>query len=136
MRVDFCRNISLHESESAVASSTRPGVRRTTGPSDRPPFHPRSVPDHVSSTPSNNLRLICLAETPRYLSWMGKNDEAWAVIRKIHHDPTDPIDASARAEFIQITKQVEHDRKQKAGYIEMFTKPSWRRRSLLVMFLL
>ena len=77
-----------------------------------------------------------LKETPRYLSWIGKNDEAWQVIKRIHHDPTDPADSAARAEFIQITRQVEYDKNEKAGYIQMFTKPSWRRRSMLVMFIM
>jgi hypothetical protein len=74
-------------------------------------------------------------ETPRYFSWVGKSDEAWNVIKKLHHDPNDPSDAAARAEFLQITRQVEFDREQKSGYIQMFKKPSWRRRCLLVMFL-
>ena len=77
-----------------------------------------------------------IPETPRYLSWLGKDDEAWGVLRDIHHDPQDSTDAAARAEFIQITRQVAHDKQMKSGYLQMFTQPSLRRRSLLVMFLL
>ncbi|PMD47956.1 general substrate transporter [Hyaloscypha variabilis F] len=76
-----------------------------------------------------------IPESPRYLAWIGQNAEAWAVIQRIHNDPSDPSNSFAHAEFTQIVRQVEHDKEQKAGYIQMFLKPSWRRRSLLVMFL-
>jgi MFS family permease len=75
-------------------------------------------------------------ESPRFLAWKDRNEEAWAVVQKIHHDPNDPEDSSARAEFLQISKQVQFDRQQKAGYWQMFKKPSWRKRSLTVIFLL
>ena len=66
----------------------------------------------------------------------GRNEEAWRILQKIHHDPRDAAQSAAKAEFIQITKQVELLAHQKTGYIQMFTKPSWRRRSILVLFLL
>lgn len=77
-----------------------------------------------------------MPETPRYYSWSGRNDDAWRVIQRLHHDPNDPGDTAAWAEFVQITKQVEFDKGQKAGYIEMFKKPSWRKRSILVLFIM
>lgn len=81
------------------------------------------------------LSLTALTESPRYLAWVDRNAEAWAVIQRIHNDPSDPTNSFAHAEFTQIVRQVEHDKGQKAGYIQMFAKPSWRRRSLLVIFL-
>ena len=81
-------------------------------------------------------RLKFCIETPRYLVWINKHDEAWRVIKKIHNDPNDPTDATARAEFVQITRQVDFDKEQKAGYVQMFVNPSWRNRSFLVMFLM
>lgn len=75
-------------------------------------------------------------ETPRYLIMVDKHDEAWQVLQRLHHDDTDPTDAAAHAEMIQITRQVSFDKQQKAGYVEMFRKPSWRKRSVLVMFLM
>jgi hypothetical protein len=77
-----------------------------------------------------------LPESPRYLCWIGKNDEAWPILQKLHHDAADPTEAAAHAEFIQISKQVEFDKTMKAGYLEMLKKPSWRHRSLLVLFLM
>ena len=77
-----------------------------------------------------------LPESPRYLCWVGKSDEAWSIIQRLHHDPTDTSDAAAHAEFVQISRQVEFDKTMKAGYLEMFKRPSWRHRSLLVLFLM
>ncbi len=81
------------------------------------------------------LIIRCVTESPRYLCLKGKTTEAWEVIRRIHHDPTDPGDTAAHAEYTQIVRQVEFDKEQPGGYIEMFRKPSWRRRSLLAMFI-
>ena len=41
-----------------------------------------------------------------------------------------------RAELTQIVRQVEYEKELGAGFVQMFTIPSWRRRTLLVMFLL
>ncbi|RDL36075.1 uncharacterized protein BP5553_06687 [Venustampulla echinocandica] len=80
--------------------------------------------------------LFFIPESPRYLVWVNKHDEAWPVLQRIHNDPSDPTDAIARAELTQITRQVDFDKEQKAGYIQMFIKPSWRKRSILVMILM
>jgi hypothetical protein len=58
------------------------------------------------------------------------------VISRLHHDPTDPLESAARAEHTQIVRQAAHDKAINTSYLEMFRKPSWRRRSLLAMFLL
>ncbi|OAL40692.1 hypothetical protein AYO20_00428 [Fonsecaea nubica] len=75
-------------------------------------------------------------ESPRYLCWRGRHEEALQVIQRLHRDPDDPTNSSAQAEFIQIRAQVEKDKEQKSGYVRMFTKPSWRKRSLLVLFIM
>jgi hypothetical protein len=67
---------------------------------------------------------------------MGKREEAWEVIKHLHMSPSDPSDDSARAEFTQIVRQVEHDKEEAAGFIAMFKRPTWRRRSLITLFLL
>ncbi|KAJ9609817.1 hypothetical protein H2200_006146 [Cladophialophora chaetospira] len=81
------------------------------------------------------IGLPFIPESPRYLCLKNKPTEAWEVLRKIHHDPEDPSDSAAHAEFVQITRQVDFDKEQKAGYIEMFRNPSWRKRSLLTIFI-
>ncbi|KAI1627054.1 general substrate transporter [Exophiala viscosa] len=78
--------------------------------------------------------LSFVSETPRFLVWRGQREEAWRVIKKLHYDPADPQDEGARAEFTQIVRQVEFDKEQNTSFIQMFKKPTWRRRSLLAMF--
>ncbi|KAL4866582.1 general substrate transporter [Aspergillus spectabilis] len=82
------------------------------------------------------LGLPLIPESPRYLALVGKKDEAWEVVRTIHRDPRDPEDEAARAEYTQIVRQIEFDKELGYGYLKMFTRPSWRRRTFLAMFLM
>ncbi len=75
-----------------------------------------------------------VTESPRYLVWREKREQAWDIIRKLHHDPSDPTEEAARAEFTQIVRQVEFDKEANVSFYQMFKKPSWRRRSLAAMF--
>ncbi|KAH8693584.1 general substrate transporter [Talaromyces proteolyticus] len=79
--------------------------------------------------------LYFIPESPRYLTLIGKNDEAWQVLQKIHHDPYDPEDSAAHAEHSQIVRQIAFDKELDTGWIQMLTKPSWRRRCLLAFFI-
>lgn len=74
------------------------------------------------------------SETPRYLVWSGHNEQAWTVLRRLHHDPDDPEDRAAHAEFTQIVLQVEHDKENGGGFIQILKRPSLRKRALLVIF--
>jgi hypothetical protein len=94
------------------------------------PFIPGRPPSTLSL-----IRLTSPSESPRYLCLKNRSSEAWEVLRRIHHDPDDSADSAAHAEFVQITRQVDFDKEQKAGYIEMFKKPSWRKRALLTIFI-
>lgn len=77
-----------------------------------------------------------IVESPRYLCWVEKNDEALKVLERLHNYKKDPVNSAAHAEFLQIKAQVVIDKEQKSSYVRMFTKPSWRRRSLLVIFIM
>jgi GNAT superfamily N-acetyltransferase len=77
-----------------------------------------------------------IPESPRWLIWNDRLDEAWVVIQRVHHDPSNPTDTAAHAEFIQIKAQVEHDKQFKATYLQMFTHPSWRRRTILAILVI
>lgn len=66
----------------------------------------------------------------------GKKEEAWEVVRTIHRDSCDPEDTAARAEYTQIIRQTDFDNELGYGYMKMFTRPSWRRRTFLAMFLM
>jgi MFS family permease len=80
--------------------------------------------------------LYWIPESPRYLAWVDRKDEAWEVLRKLHYDPTDPAEEAAHAEFQQIVLQVEFDKQQPVSYWNMFKIPTWRRRSLISVFLM
>jgi len=68
--------------------------------------------------------------------WKGQREQAWMILKRLHHDPRNASEADAEAEFTQIVRQVEVDKEEKPTFYKMFTKPSWRRRSILVFFLL
>jgi MFS family permease len=75
-------------------------------------------------------------ESPRWLVDRNRKEEAWTVVRRLHHDRDDPSEMAARAEYTQICEQVEHDKQYNVSYWQMFARKSWRKRSLLVLFML
>ncbi|KAJ9604753.1 hypothetical protein H2200_010867 [Cladophialophora chaetospira] len=77
-----------------------------------------------------------IPESPRFLVWKGQRERAWLILKRLHHDPRNASEADAKAEFTQIVRQVEVDKEDEPTFYKMFTKPSWRRRSVLVFFLL
>ncbi|OQU95925.1 hypothetical protein CLAIMM_02080 [Cladophialophora immunda] len=80
---------------------------------------------------------VCFVpESPRYLIWRGKTEQAWDVLKRLHHDPSSPSEADAKAEYTQILRQVEMDKDENPSYWKMLRKPSWRRRSLSAFLLL
>lgn len=76
-----------------------------------------------------------IPESPRWLVSVDRNEDAWDIIKKIHHDPLVENDSAARAEYIQIVKQVSYDLTLGTTYLDLFKKRSWRNRSLTVLFL-
>ena len=59
-----------------------------------------------------------------------------ALLSPPYHDINDPEEEAAHAEFRQIVLQVEHDKQHPVTLVNMFRKPSWRRRTLTAIFLL
>jgi hypothetical protein len=78
-----------------------------------------------------------LPESPRWLVQNNRTDEAWTVVRRLHLIADDPNDTVAHAEYTQVCEQVAYDKQfTNVGYAALFRKPSWRKRSLLVIFVL
>ncbi|KAK5064580.1 hypothetical protein LTR84_000413 [Exophiala bonariae] len=79
--------------------------------------------------------LVCLVipESPRFLLMKGRIEEAREVVFKLHARKDDPDNAFARSEFYQMTKQAEIDRELEPGWMEMFRRPSYRKRSFIAM---
>lgn len=62
-----------------------------------------------------------------------RNDEARAILNRLHSDPNDPNDDYASSEYYQITKQIAIDRTLDSTWVTMFRKPSYRKRAFLAI---
>ena len=60
-------------------------------------------------------------ESPRWLAFVGREDEALQVLKHIHHSSHDPEYVVAREEHFQICQQAAIDRKLPSSWITMFT---------------
>ncbi|EJU04820.1 MFS general substrate transporter [Dacryopinax primogenitus] len=84
--------------------------------------------------------LICspwVPESPRWLLLIGRKEEAWEIIAKLHSRPNDPDQAYTKDEFRQMVQQVELDQAawdSGGGFKQIFTKPSYRSRMWMGFF--
>jgi MFS family permease len=85
------------------------------------------------------IGLYWVPESPRFLISNGRTDEAWDILRRLHSNPKDPEHLFAKKELYQIHQQVQLDNAQsvdiKSGYLNIFKKPSLRKRAFISMFL-
>ncbi|KEF51066.1 uncharacterized protein A1O9_12882 [Exophiala aquamarina CBS 119918] len=74
-----------------------------------------------------------MPESPRWLVLKDRDDEALKILRRLHHDPSDPQDSFARRELRLIHKQIALDNRalQEGGRWQLFTEPTYRRRIIL-----
>lgn len=72
-----------------------------------------------------------MPRSPRWLLLVGQDEEAIEVLRKLHSNPEQPD--FYLAEFHQIKAQINLDKEEKLGLKQILTKPSYRKRLLLVV---
>ena len=91
------------------------------------------TPLGLSLVPSSALFVAVLfaPESPRYLLLKDQPEKAWTVVSTLHRDPTDENQAFIKEEFFQMRKQLEFDRSLDASWLQLFKKPSYRKRTLM-----
>ncbi|EXJ70980.1 uncharacterized protein A1O5_05973 [Cladophialophora psammophila CBS 110553] len=91
------------------------------------------TPLGLSLVPSTSLLVVLYwaPESPRYLLLKDRAEEAWQIISKLHHDPTDENQEYVKEEFFQMRTQLEFDRTLDSSWIHLFSKPSYRKRMLM-----
>lgn len=74
-------------------------------------------------------------ESPRWLIAQNRNPEAWAILRRLHHDPNDGDEVAAQKEFYQMRKQIELEAQNATGYLAILRTPSYHKRVFLSCFM-
>ena len=74
-----------------------------------------------------------MPESPRFLAYVGRNDEALHTLKRMHGGHNDE-DSFYLREFHQIKAQVELDKEEQLGMKAILAKPSYRKRFMLVFW--
>lgn len=63
----------------------------------------------------------------------GRSEEARKILIRLHAQKSDPNHEMAQAEFEQINKQITIDRTLGSSWVDLFRKPSYRKRAFLAI---
>lgn len=74
-----------------------------------------------------------MPESPRFLAYVDRNDEALAILKRLHGTADEVGDDFYKREYHQIKAQIELDREERLGIKAIWAKPSYRKRFLLVI---
>ncbi|KIV95265.1 hypothetical protein PV10_02938 [Exophiala mesophila] len=74
-----------------------------------------------------------MPESPRFLAYVDRNDEALAILKRLHGTAHEEGDDFYKREYHQIKAQIELDREERLGVKAIWAKPSYRKRFLLVV---
>ena len=77
-----------------------------------------------------------LPESPRWLLAHDQTERAWKVVERLHRTADDPNCDYARAEFLQMERQMRLDNSLDSSWRILWTRPSYRKRALIACFLL
>ena len=75
-----------------------------------------------------------LPESPRWLIAKDRHEEAEQIFNSLHKG-SQRSSAFAEIEFLQIQKQIEWDSAHRMSYLEIFRRPTMRRRALITIVL-
>ncbi|KIM94679.1 hypothetical protein OIDMADRAFT_60456 [Oidiodendron maius Zn] len=75
-----------------------------------------------------------LPESPRYLLMKGRDDDAWKVMGKLHSTTNAKENEYVQKEMFQMTRQIELDRTLPSSWLEIFRRPSYRKRMGMAIF--
>ncbi|KAL5591183.1 hypothetical protein FOVSG1_010072 [Fusarium oxysporum f. sp. vasinfectum] len=74
--------------------------------------------------------LFALPESPRWLCEVGREEEAWEVVKHLHQPKDGADDRLARAEMAQIKAQMETESHLPRGYMHIVRTPALRHRAI------
>ncbi|KAJ6187287.1 general substrate transporter [Penicillium mononematosum] len=73
-----------------------------------------------------------IPESPRFLLMKNRPDEAWNVVSRLHADPSTNDNSFMLAEFSQMKQQADYERTLDRSWLQLFKKPSYRKRLILI----